>query len=135
MSRINPLYVVAGLVIVLLLALMQLQGTKEHLSELKGEYSEVKVLSSELVGLKHAYGDAKKSKKSLQRILRASMMKKEKVLSTFTKQGVKITASSIDKKTLNYLMGKILNGAYNITNLKIERLSDTKASINMEIKW
>lgn len=135
MSRVNPLYIVAALVVVFVFALMQLQATNEHLNEVKSEYSEVKSLASELVGLKRTYGDAKKSKKSIQRILRASAVKKADISSKFSKNGVKITAESLDKKALNYLMGKILNGAYNITNLKIERLSDTKASINMEIKW
>lgn len=135
MNKINPLYVVAIVVVITLFALFQLQNTKEELTQIKSEYSEVKALSTELVGLKRAYGDSKKSKKALQRILRASLLKRADVKSVFSKSRVKISAPSIDKKSLNYLMSKILNGAYNITALSIEKLSDTKASLNMEIKW
>ena len=135
MSRVNPLYIVAILLVVFLFTFMQLQTQKEQLVELRGEYSEVKGVASELVGLKRAYGDAKKSKKSLQRVLRSSVLKPASLTINYTKKGVKIVSNSIDKKALNYLMGKVMNASYNITALKIQRLSESKASLNMEIQW
>jgi hypothetical protein len=46
-----------------------------------------------------------------------------------------ISAKKLDLKNLNLLMQKVLNGAYNITKLKIIRLDDADVSLQMEIKW
>ena len=41
----------------------------------------------------------------------------------------------MDKNALNTLMGKLLNGAYNITSFKVRKLSPNSVSFDMEIKW
>jgi len=40
-----------------------------------------------------------------------------------TKTGVILSSKSINAKELNRFMGRVLNGAYNITKLKIKKIS------------
>jgi hypothetical protein len=48
---------------------------------------------------------------------------------------VKLSSNSLDKKALDFLMGKIFNSTYNVVVLDIKKLSKEKASFKMEIKW
>ena len=135
MSRINPLYIVALLLLVLIFMFAQLSSVKDELVEVKNEYKEVSGIASELVGLKRIYGDAKKSKKMLQRVLRSSSLKSANIVQKSKKSTINLSAESISKSALNFLMGKILNGTYNITSFKMRKLSETNVSFEMEIKW
>jgi len=135
MSRINPFYLVATLLVVLLFSFVKLSSIKEELAEVKSEYKGVNALSSELVGLKKVYATSKNSQKSLQRVLRNSALKDANIKQKNSKSSIKISSESIEKRALNRLLGKILNATYNITSFKIRKLSETHASFEMEIKW
>ena len=135
MSRINPFYIVAMLLFILVFAFFKLSTLKEELSEVKSEYSTISALSSELVGLKKAYASSQKSKKSLQRILRNSALKNANIKQKNSKNAIKLSSDKMQKRALNTLLGKVLNATYNITSFKIRKLSDTHVSFEMEIKW
>ena len=135
MSRVNPFYLVAGLLVILLFSFVKLSSLKEELSEVKGEYKSVSALSSELVGLKKVYSSSKKSKKALQRLLRNNSLKNANIKQKNSKSSVKLSSESMQKRALNTLLGKILNATYNITSFKIRKLSETHVSFEMEIKW
>jgi hypothetical protein len=46
-----------------------------------------------------------------------------------------LSSKSIDKKALNLLMGKLLNGVFQINSFKIKKLDEFKVSFEIEIKW
>jgi hypothetical protein len=48
---------------------------------------------------------------------------------------VVLSSKSIDKKALNLLMGKLLNGVYRINSFKIKKLDEFNVSFEIEIKW
>jgi hypothetical protein len=125
MNRINPLYLGGFLIVLLLFFSFKLNLAKSQLAEAKESYKESLKLSTDLSELKKVY---KKEPR-----LRA--FKSASIVQTKTKSGVILDAKSIDIKELNSLMAKLLNGAYNITALKIKKVSDTKASLHLEIKW
>ena len=125
MNRINPLYLGAFLVFLLLFLSFKLSSSKSELAETKESYKESFKLSSELSGLKNVY-----TKK-----INLSSLKSESVVQKNIKSGVILNSKSMSANELNALMGKVLNGAYNITELKIKRLSPTKVSLHLEIKW
>ena len=135
MNRINPLYLALLLLFVLLMLVFKLENAKSELSEAKEEYKATAALVSELSGLKKVYADKKKVKKELVRVLNNPLLKKLDMQQHTTGSAMRIDIKSIDAKALNYLMGKVLNNSYNITALTIKRLSDEKASLQMEIKW
>ena len=135
MNQINPLHIGALLLALLAFLVFELSGVKTELHEVKKEFQKSEKLAVDLSSLKGVYANKAKTKKSLQRILSQSSLRSAGLDVKYKKDFVKINAKSISAKTLNSLMGKILNGSYRVAALKIKRLSETKASLDMEIKW
>jgi len=135
MNNVNPLHIGALLTVVILFLFFKFSGVKEELIEAKSDFKESEKLAVEVSSLKSVYANKTKTKKALERVLANRTLKTADLSVKHSKSGVKISAKSIDTSSLNYLMGKVLNGSYNITLLKIKKLSETKASIEMEIKW
>lgn len=126
MNRVNPLYIALLLVFILVISIFKLSAAKSELDEVKLTYKETSALANELVSLKRAYKDSKKLK---------SIFRSLKVETKFKKHSLKVSSSSLDKRTLNNMMSKVLNGSFNITSLTIKKLSPQKVSFDMEIKW
>ena len=125
MNRFNPLYLVFLLIALLLFLTYQLSNVKTDLTQGKEAYIDCVKLSTELSGLKNAYS----IKLNLSSIKSASLIQK------IDEYGMTISSNSMDVKDLNCLMRKLLNGAYNISTLNIKRISDTKVTLYLEIKW
>ncbi len=135
MNRINPLYIGALLLLILGFMVVELNSVKEEYSEAKESYKETLKIANELSGLKNVYANKAKTKKSLQKVLRNATLRASKIQSKSKKSGMSISAKSMDMKALNYLIGKVLNGTYQIERLKIKQLSEYRVSLDMEIKW
>jgi len=135
LNQINPIYLALLLVVLLFLSIFKLDSQRMSLVEEKQNFKSTQKLTNELVDLKDAYSNGVKIKKELQRILNNPSLRASKLVKDFKKSSVKINTQSMDIASINKLMGKVLNGSYNVTNLKIKRLSDTRVSLFMEIKW
>lgn len=135
MKRLNPLYVGVALVSLLLFFALKLSSAKEELALAKEEYKESALAINELSSLKGTYPGKEEVKKSLQRILTHSLLKDANIEQKLKTDSIMLSASSIDKESLNSLMSKLLNGAYEIGTLNIKKLSDNKASLEVEIRW
>ena len=135
MSRINPLHIIALLVVVLLFFMFKLGSAKDELAQTKKLYKKALVVSNELKGFKNIYADSIKVKKSLQRLFAQPSLRNLDLQKKFTSGGVVLSSENMDKKALNSLMGKLLNGSYNIDSFKIKRLNPQSVSFKMEIKW
>ena len=135
MNRVNPLYLGLLLLVVLMLSVYKLNSAKAELEEAKNSYAKTSKLANELTSLKAVYNDKKSLEKSLKRLLNQNSVKNATIEATYKKNNVKLSSGSIDKKALDYLMGKILNSTYNVVSLDIKKLSEEKASFKMEIKW
>ena len=134
MNHVNPLHIGGLLGVIILFLFFQLSGAKSELKEAKSEYKKSEKIAVDLSSLKTVYADKKKSKKALERILSLSSVKQAKLTIKRDKKSIKIASKSVETKVLNSLMGKILNGSYKITYLKIKKLSETKASLSLEIQ-
>jgi len=135
MNRINPIHIAILLVVILAFIIMKLHDAKEELAQNKESYQKTLVLADKIKGLQSSYFNKIKIQKSLERLLRQSSLRSANITKKVTNSGILLTSESMDIKALNLLMGKILNGAYNISNLKIKRLNNEKASLKLEIKW
>jgi len=135
MKRINPLHIGLLLVVILLFLIVQLNSTKSDLQDVSNEYASTKQLVSKLSSLKSIYGDKNKIKKALKKVLDQKSLKSANITEKSTKKGIALSSPSMSKKALDTLMSKILNGSYNVSKLKIKKLSDEKVSLDMEIKW
>lgn len=135
MNQINPLHIGALLVVVIAFLFFTLSGMKTEMVEESELYEKSEKLAVELSSLKAVYANKKKTKRAIDRILSQSSLKSASLEVKHEKSSVRISSKGMDTKALNSLMGKVLNGSYNITELKIKKLSETKASLRMEIKW
>ena len=135
MSRLNPVYIGVFLLLLLIFFSFKLSDAKKELINEKEIYIQTKKLSSNLSELKKTYANKTKAEKSLQRIFKINSLKSANIKLNKKKTGINISSDAIEVNALNSLMSKLLNTSYNITLLKVKRLSDTKASLQMEIKW
>ncbi|WP_428738045.1 hypothetical protein [Sulfurimonas sp.] len=135
MNQVNPLHIGALLFTVLVFLFFKLGVLKDDLRTAKVEYQESKQVATKLSVLEQVYNDQKKTNSALQRILKQPSLKSAQIVSTPSKESIKISASSLNANELNSLMGKILNGNYDISKLNISKLDSNKASLEMEIKW
>jgi len=134
-NRIDPLYIVLFLSLVLVLSIFQLSSAKDELNVITTDYKNTQKLVSKLGGLKSTYADKSSIKKSLSRILKLSLIRSAKIIQNTKKNSVILSSKSIDKKALNLLMGKLLNGVYQINSFKIKKLNEFNVSFEIEIKW
>jgi len=134
MNRVNPLHLGVLLLVILALSVFSLNSAKQELKDVKLSYKETSKIANELRSLKSVYNN-KSLEKSLKRLLKNNILKGVEIDARFKRNNVKISAKSIDKNGLNFLMGKILNSTYNVVSLDIKKLSEEKASLKMEIKW
>jgi hypothetical protein len=135
MNQINPLHIASLLLITTLFLFFKIGEVNDAMNETKTSFLESEKLAVNLSTLKHIYADKKKNQKSLEKILMHRSLQNSNLKIQKQKKNIKISTKSIDTKSLNYLMGKILNASFNITMLKIKKLSKEKASLEMEIKW
>jgi len=134
MNQINPLHIGTLLVVFILFLFFQLSSVKEELKDADKSYKVSEKLAVDLSSLKNVYGDKEKTKKAIERILRHPLIKQAKLIIKMDKKSIHIRSKSVSAKVLNSLMGKLLNGSYKITSLKIKKLDDRKASLNLEIQ-
>jgi len=134
-NRINPLYIGALLVVLLILSIYLQNSAESELLEAKESYKQTQKIADELSGLKVAYANKRQSERSLKRLLSQSILKSAKLTASYKKSSADISSKSIDKKALDYLMGKLLNSTYDIRKMKIKRLSEQKATLELEIRW
>jgi len=135
MSRLNPIHIAILLVVVLLFMMVQLNSAQKELAQEKLSYNKTKLLADKIKGLKSSYFDKTKVQKSLNRVLRQSILQTANITKKVTNSSMLLSSEAMNIRSLDFLMSKILNGTYNISELKIRRLSDEKASFKMEIKW
>ena len=112
-----------------------MSSAKSDLIDAKESYQETLKLSTDLRGLKEVYRNKSKTQKELQKILIQPSLKSALIEQNMKKSGATLSSDSMGLDELNLLMGKLLNGTYNITSLKVKRLSETKVSFFMEIVW
>jgi len=124
-SRINPLYISLFLILLFFISIFKLDSAKTELIETEKSYNKSKKLAVELNSLKSSY---------TKRIVFPSSIK-GLITQRKTKDTLVVNSKELDIKSLNLLMGRVINGAYNITKLNITRLDNTKVSLYMEIKW
>ncbi len=135
MNQINPLHIGAILILILIFVLFSLDSSKNELLEAKTNFTKTKELAVELKEYKHIYSNGSVTTKSLNRILKLTALKSANIEIEKSNSGMKLFSKSMDKVALNSLMGKLLNGSYNIEILRIKKLNNEKVSLHVGIKW
>jgi hypothetical protein len=135
MNKINPLYILGLLVIFFLFSVLQLSKAKEEYKEQVSSYEETRALALRLDGIKSVYTQEKVLQSKLDQLIKQLQAKGVELSKTESKKSTVISAMSIDLANLNTLMGKILNGSYEIKEISLQHSSDEKARLRLEIQW
>jgi len=135
MNRINPLHIALFLFVLLAFFSFQLSEAKSELSDIKELSLKTQSLATQVSGLKAVYANKNMVKKALSRVLSHSFLRESNIIKRITQKGIKLSSLSMDAKALNFLIGKILNGSFNITSLQIKKLSEKRVSLEMEVRW
>lgn len=133
MKQINPLYVAMLLVVLLVLAIVQLNKAKSEQYAAKENLTQTNVMAERIVSLKQSWSDSKQSKRDLQKLLRAPQLKASQLEQK--KQGDKVIVSSknMDLAALNYMVNKLFNGTFVLGAMKIVREENDLFSFSVEI--
>jgi hypothetical protein len=132
---VNPVYIGALLVMFLVMSLYLLNSSKSALAESKKSFKETQKIANQIKGLKDAYANEVVAKKNLVRLLANNSFKSAGIKAEYKNNGVDISSNNMNKQALDLLMGKVLNSSYDIRALKIKKLSDNIAQVEMEIRW
>ena len=135
MNRVNPLHIGVLLCVVFIFVVFNLSKAKSELDEVKNSYRDTMKVATKLQALNEIYSDKQSVEKSLNRLLKQSSIKSAKIQKKIGTSSIVLVSKSINKTALTSLMAKVLNGSYNIVSLKIKRLSNKNASLEIEIKW
>jgi len=135
MNKINPIHIIAFIIVLALFFIFKLSNAKNELSDIKKDYKENLKLATEIDSLANAYNNETKIKIKINSILKHSLLKKSIIKKDVKNSKIILKCEKIDKAGLNYLMGKLLNNSFNITKLKIKNINDKKASLLVEITW
>ena len=123
MKRVNPLYIVLALFLLVVVLFVKLEALKEEIAEEKAAYLETKKTAEELLAYKKLFGNKN-----------YSALKHPKVQLTQKGKHLHIESKSITLSALNSLMRKLLNGSYIIEKLRIEKIDDKHASVVVEVQ-
>ena len=135
MNRINPIYILVLLFVILLVLFYKLDSAKAELKNNLESYAKTENVAIKLSSLKETYGDKQKIKKSLQKILKHSSLKSAGLNAKFKNSSLVIESKGIDKNNLNFLISKIVNSSFVVSSMKVRRISPSKAELFMEIRW
>ncbi|WP_297432163.1 hypothetical protein [Sulfurimonas sp.] len=135
MNRVNPLHIIILLIVLLAFVMLKLNAAKEELVDTKSSYNQTVVLADKIKGLKSSYFNKTKVQRTINKILRSSILRASNITEKVTNSSILLTSKNMNIRSLNFLLGKILNGNYIVSELQIKQLSDKKASLQLEIKW
>jgi len=133
MKQVNPLHLLILLATILVVMLYALNGKKSELNEVKSEIAKTTAIANEIVSLKKSWGDKKRSKKALLKILNNASLKNGGVEYRVSSSKVVIDASSLASKEFTYLLNKLFNKSLNITSMKVRSLDKYHVSLHMEV--
>lgn len=135
MKKINPLYIVALLLITLGFGVFELSQNKSALQEEQQAYAKTLELATKLKAYKEIYDKQEMAKRSLDGILKQNLLADAKIVRSDKGTQTTLSSDAIELRALDFLTGKLLNATYEIKKLKIERIDETKARFSMEIAW
>jgi uncharacterized membrane protein affecting hemolysin expression len=132
-KQINPFYLALFLVAMLGFVIFKLDNAQQMQRQARDDLRKTTATAEEIVALKRSWGDTKKAKDSLDRLLRSSQLQSAAISQTKKRGVVILESKAIKADAANYFLNKLLNGAFALKAMKLKRLDDETASLYLEI--
>ncbi|UTJ05764.1 hypothetical protein [Arcobacter roscoffensis] len=130
MNKINPLYILALMLTLVLLSFQQLNEQKNSFYEKAKEFESLKAKAKEYRNLSNSWANKQNSINTINQIVNSSKFRKHKILKVETQKNLKVKIESKDSKVLNDFLNRVLN-----KQLIIEKMELQKDYIALEIGY
>ncbi len=133
MKRMNPLYAVVLLLVVLVFVEYGLYSSKQKLQQNFQLLEQNKQLAVKLHTLREKYSS--KHITQFLHTIKSSHLGKEKLEIKRYGNGLKIVSKVLSIEELNFLFSKLLNDDLPISSFAITRFSEKEVQVELELKW
>lgn len=133
MKQINPLYIALLLIAALAVVTLKLNDAQEAQKRSVAALQESESTAKRIVALQKEWDDGKASRAKFDRILDAAPLRGIDFNRQNKPDRIIISAETIEKRAADYLLNKLFNGAFVIRSLKLRRLDDRQASLQLEV--
>lgn len=128
MKRLNPLYIVLLFLTLVVVSFVLVIKEKDIYMQKIKDMNTLEVKAKEYKNLSQFWKNQKFIEKTIDEILKNSMLKNEKITKTSTKESIKIKIESSNPQVLDNFLNRFLNKQLMIKNLEID-----KNFINLEV--
>lgn len=123
----------ALLVLILVFVMVKLDSASQAQNEALSDLAKTEKMAKRITTLKRVWDKPKATKKELSQLLKARPLKGAQIIRKNQRGAVSLKAKSLNTYQMGYLLSKLFNGTYIIKSYRLKRLSEEKASLEMEI--
>lgn len=130
MSRLNPIYILALAVTIFIISLTMFINKKSDFENLSKSYTLINSKAKTFNEYKTTWFDKNRVRNSLDKILKSSSFRNEKVLKHEDSNLIKVKLQSKNQRVLDQFLNRVLNDKFIIRKLQLE-----KDSIYLEVGY
>ena len=135
MSRINPLYVVALLALLLLIVIYQHQKLERTITQKEHQLLLLQNKAKEIATLRRYWGDSKLQKRRIASLLGSPLLKRFIKNVERGSSRLKLFLHNVDAKSADQIMNKLLNSFVKVHLVKITKQDKTKIAMEVELQY
>jgi len=135
MNRINPLYVVALLALLLLVVIYQHQKLERTITQKEHQLLLLQNKAKEIATLRRYWGDSKIQKRRVASLLNSPLLKRFIKNVERGNSRLKLFLHNVDAKSADQIMDKLLNSFVKVHLLKITKQDKTKIAMEVELQY
>jgi hypothetical protein len=134
MKQINPLYLIAALGVIIIGLVINTAQVKSNISTLQYNITQIETIAQGIMKHKEVWQNRKSSEDKMRQI-EASSVLRGVVMSRQTKRSLyKLTLLDLNANQLDFFVRKVLQANLKVKALNVERKSDEKAEVHLEIQ-
>lgn len=128
MKKINPLYLLALLVTVLIISITSIKDLKTQIIESNNSFNELKVKAVVFKDYKNIWINEKEVLKTLDKIKKTPMFKSDTISYDVLNNTIKIDFKTVNQKNQNNFLNMVLN-----SNFIIKKMNLNKENLSLEV--
>lgn len=134
MNKINPLYIIALLLFLLLLLVYKNSTMQTKLQTVEINNKNSLKEAKEIASLKRSFKSENRNKTALNSILNHPQLKRYNAQKEVSKSRMSIKLENIDKKAFDTLSSKIFNSTLKIDSFIFERINENNITVEAEVR-
>lgn len=123
MKRLNPLYILALIVTILIISFVSLDNKRSQHNSLSKNTNSLEQKAKSFKDTKDSWFNAKRVEKQIDRIINSSIFKKAKILKAQNGKLIKVKIETLNQKILDKFLNRVLNEKIILKKLEIKKTS------------